>query len=308
MLSHVTMFGALAVGMAALALAGTNRFRASILLLVGLLPPTLLCLGRMFQLAHRATRTVDPNGWRYDLYGHLASVYRAYGTSGRLDVIASLCMICVVIGIWWRRRKIESRSPAFLFWSLVALYAVSPKAVSGAWLIHVRLLVLISVAALQLVDLGSLPRKGRAGLVALGALALSSVVVRHFQFMREVAGLDAMVSEAPAVGVHGGVSLLGLHPAWTRLPLYEHLPQWWTATWGGVGHHFFADADHQPVQSIAGLALPQILTSTTSPDLFHRFSSLLVLGMGPLPRSLSAFHETKRSGAWRRVKRTQSEE
>jgi hypothetical protein len=190
-----------------------------------------------------------------------------------------------------------------LFLTLGALFLATPKAISGAWLIHVRLPVFAGFVALVLVDPTRIARPVRALLLLITLASLAETARFHWRFSREVEGLETLVAQPPPPGVHGYVSLVGNRlPGKGRLVYLEHLGQWWTATQGGVGHHFFADADHQPVRFRPGAALPMSLEGATA-DTLTPFSALLVYGEGPLPEFLAGFTETARAGRWRRLER-----
>lgn len=301
-LCHLTMFGALAVGMVAISAARRECRRGLSAAVVSLLPGTLLIGGSIWRLADRAKDGRVRDAWSWDFYSHLAFVYRAYGRAGRLDVILSLVVVLGLALLWLRRRHHEPAAPAALFWGLGALYLLTPKAIAGAWLVHVRLLVLMSSASALLVSFEAIPRWVKVALGGATAATLLSVAIRHWEFSREIDGLRALLSEPPS-GPHGGLSLRVLPSSVSRMPLLEHLPQWWTATWGGTGHHFFADADHQPVRFIQGRGLPHRLAPDSPREDFDPFSSLLVFGPGELPSALAEGREVRREGSWRRIER-----
>ena len=81
----------------------------------------------------------------------------------------------------------------------------------------------------------------------------------------------------------------------------EHLGQWWTAEKGGVGHHFFAGAEHHPVTFQPGADVPARLSDF--PDRVAFFEQLLIFGDGPLPPWLAGFTEVQRAGHWRKLQR-----
>ena len=110
-----------------------------------------------------------------------------------------------------------------------------------------------------------------------------------------------MVSSAP-VGRHGYTSLVGRQILGSRQVYLDHLGQWWTALYGGVGHNFFADAEHHPVQFRAGVRLPGDLWDESAQTL-GEFQQLLVFGDAPLPDSLKGWTELDRAGAWRKLAR-----
>ena len=82
----------------------------------------------------------------------------------------------------------------------------------------------------------------------------------------------------------------------------EHLGQWLTAERGGVGHNFFADAEHHPVRFKPGRELPSSLV-LASPQELARFDQILLYGEGPLPWRLRSWREIAHAGLWRRLAR-----
>lgn len=302
MLSHLVSFGALCVGMAALALTSASRKRAVGLAAMGLAPPLLLCAARVVTLVSRAfvpgDHTVPDYGWG----SHFNWLLRNYRPEGFLAVACPLLITAVFVVAYLRHRREEPRAPWVLFLALGALFLVTPKALSGAWLIHVRLPVLAGVVALVLVDPARIARPLKALLLLLVVASLAETARFHWRFKHEVEGLETLVSSPPPPGVHGYVSLVGNRSRGSRLVYLEHLGQWWTATQGGVGHHFFANGDHLPVRFRPGQELPQWMDGASAESLAP-FSSLLVYGEGPLPETLSGFEETARAGAWRRLER-----
>ncbi|MFZ5445709.1 MAG: hypothetical protein ACOZQL_37295, partial [Myxococcota bacterium] len=260
-------------------------------------PALLVGLARIVELLGR-TQTGGALAWDWELPGHLNWLFKASTPLGQLDVTVCWAMGLLCVVAWLRQRVV---TPAvWLTLSLLALYLATPKAMAGAWLLFPRLTALVSVAALLLVDLDERGwwARGVAGL-AVASLLISAE--RHRVFAREVNGLAEVTARPPPKGgIHGGLSLVGPRTDSLRQPVVEHLPQWWTARHGGLGHHFFADADHQPVRFVEGHELPQHL----EPDAdFSGFSGLLVFGEGPLPEALQGFTVTLEAGRWRRLER-----
>ncbi|WP_146210047.1 hypothetical protein [Vitiosangium sp. GDMCC 1.1324] len=302
MLSHLVAFGALCVGVAALALTSAPRRRAVGLAAAGLALPLSLCAARIVSLASRAFTPGNAAPTDYGWGSHFNWLLRNYRPEGLLAVVGPLLVTLVFVVAYVRNRREEPRAPWVLFVALGVLFLATPKALSGAWLIHVRLPVLAGVIALVLVDPARIARPLRALLLLVVVASLAETARFHWRFKQQVEGLGTLVASPPPPGVHGYVSLIGNRAPGSRLVYLEHLGQWWTATQGGVGHHFFADGDHLPVRFRPGHALPQTLDGGSAEQLAP-FSSLLVYGEGPLPGTFSAFVETGRAGSWRRLER-----
>lgn len=306
MLSHLVAFGMLGVGVMALAYASPLRGVALRRAALGLAPAALLCAARVLALLGRAAAPGSHLPSSYDAASHVNFLFRAYRPEGLLAVAGPLLVTAVFVVAGWMHRRPEPRRPWALFIALTALYVATPKAISGAWLIHVRVAVLVGVAALLLVDPARLARPLRMLLAGIALLSLGETARFHVRFAREVEGLEVLTTTPPPAGAHGYLSLVGLRRQGEkgRITYLEHLGQWWTGRQGGVGHHFFADADHQPVRFREGERLPARLDVTSPPEDFAPFSSLLVYGEGPLPEALSGFRETARAGRWRRLDRS----
>jgi hypothetical protein len=302
MLSHLVAFGALGVGMAALALTSTSRRRAVGLAAAGLALPLGLCAARILALMSRALAPGNAAPTDYGWGSHFNWLLRNYRPEGVLAVAAPLLITLVFVVAYVRGRREEPRAPWVLFLALGVLFLLTPKALSGAWLIHVRLPVLAGVVALVLVDPSRIARPVRALLVLVVVASLAETARFHWRFKQEVEGLETLVASPPPPGVHGYVSLVGNRSRGSRLVYLEHLGQWWTATQGGVGHHFFADGDHLPVRFHPGVSLPQWMDGGSAEQLAP-FNALLVYGEGPLPGTLAGFSETGRAGPWRRLER-----
>jgi len=295
-LCHLVAWGAFAVGLVALLALDRKKLVST---LGALVPALALGLTRVITLVDRAREPGERLPSLYDFESHVAWLFRTYGPAEKVALIAALLVAGICVLAWWRHRAVEPAAPAVLFATMVALYWATPKNISGACLVHVRLPVLAGLVSLLMVDLRRLPRALVGGLLAVTVIALSTVVVSHLRFAREVEGLDELISQPTPRGLHGGLSLISSRALGSRINLFDHLPEWWTATQGGVGHDFFADADHQPVQFLPGHSIPGKL-SLDSPERLEGFESLLVLGEGDLgPR----FREVARAGRWRRFDR-----
>jgi hypothetical protein len=302
MLSHLVPFGALCVGVGALALASPPRRRAVGLAAAGLAPALVLCAARVVDLA---TRTVT-QGARlptvYDAGSHFHWLTKHYRPEGRLAAVGAMVLTGVFVVAYVRYWRGEPRGPWVLFLALAAFFLAMPKTLSGVWLIHPRLAVLAGFASLVLVDPSRLARPIRGVLLLLSLASLGETAGFHWRFKRELAGLEELVARPPPPGVHGFLLLDGNRVLGSRIGYLEHMGVWWTATRGGVGHHFFADADHLPVRFRPGQMLPMSLTDASAETL-ATFSALLVYGEGPLPDTLAGFEETARAGRWRRLER-----
>jgi len=303
LLSHLVSFAALAFLIGVAALAGAPRGRAIRLgaLCVGL--PVALSLPKAWEMA---TRAVTPGDWPATEYGaaaHVGWFFRSYRPEGWLAVAGPLAIAAAFAGTWWwRRRQEPSVVPVALFVGMCALYAATPKTLSGIYLIAMRLPVFAGALALPLVPWGAVPRALRVGLVVVAVASLLETAVFHVRFKREVDGLESLVAAGARPGRHGYVALGGTSVLGSRHIYAEHLGQWWTAERGGVGHHFFADAEHHPVAFQPGVTVPAKLDGSAEQAAW--FDELLVYGDGPLPGWLAAFDEVERAGEhWRKLRR-----
>lgn len=301
MLCHLVAFGAFAVGLAALAVAHRRR-RALLGAAFAVAPGFLISTGEVLRLLGRATAPGAHLPSRYGWGAHFRWTLWHYGWDARLVAWVGILLVLLFATRAWLRRPFEARLPAALALAMLALYFATPLALSGAWLVHARLPVLIVLAGLLLVDVRSVPRWLQVGALGGTLAALVAVAHAHAAFAQSIRGLDALIAQPTPMGVSGGLSLGGPALPHQRLRFLEHLPQWWTATEGGVGNHFFADADHQPVEFAPGRRLPQRLR-LDRPGELSRFSSLLVFGDGPLPSTLSGFRVVARADHWRRLDR-----
>lgn len=302
LLSHLVAFAVLAFLIGVAALASPPRARSIRLGVLSLGLPVLISLPKVISMA---TRAVTPGEWpetRYDAAAHVGWFFRSYRPEGLLAVAGPLAIAAAFAALWWwRRREEPARLPPALFWAMSALYLATPKTLSGIYLVAMRLPVFAGALALALVPWTAVPRAVRVGLLALVALSLVETAAFHQRFKREVGGLQALIAE-PRPGKHGYLPLLGNKVLGSRHPYAEHLGQWWTAERGGVGHHFFADAEHHPVAFQPGVTVPASLEHAK--DQAGWFDELLVFGDGPLPDSLAGFEEVERAGAhWRKLRR-----
>jgi hypothetical protein len=298
LLCHFMAFAALAMGALTLALgAPSARRAAAALALVG--APGLLAVPRVVALAAPAAEGVAGPATRYNLDAHLLGVVKQYPLGARV----SLWLYVGVLGLcgawaawrWWRERRWD---PALgLAVGQLGLFAVMPDDLAGSWRVGVRLVVFVAVAALCAPPWPRVPR----WLFAVPAVAVACLAQVHVWFAREVEGLDAVIARPPPPGVHGGLLLTDAAPRGAWLALLEHQPQWWTARWGGLGTHFFADASHQVVQLREGVPLPPALrASTLAPA---PLDAALVFGEGELPPELQELTVVQVAGRWRRLER-----
>lgn len=297
-LSHLVAFAAMGVALAAMALCRRPLRRSVLIGAAGLGLPVLLSLSKVWSMA---TRAVTPGPWpatEYALLSHVNWFFKNYRPEGKLAAVGPLLVTAAFALGWLRRRKVEPREPAAMFLALLALYLVTPKTLSGIFLVSVRLPVLAGMLSLLLVSPAELPRPVRAALVAVSLASLVETAVFHWRFARLMDGLDELIARVEAPGRHGYVSTAGNMALGSKHPYLEHMGQWLTATRGGVGHHFFADAEHHPVRFREGVDLPTDLAQAT-PEQMARLERVLVFGDGPLPSTLQGWRETARAKQWR---------
>jgi hypothetical protein len=296
LLCHFIAWGALVVGVVALALGSRARPWRGLGLVMA---PALMALPRIVELLTSAAGGTAALPTRYNLDAHLLGVVKQYPLGARISFwvnAAGLALIGAAAALrWWRTR---TRDPALMLAaSQTLLFVVMPDDLAGSWRVGVRLVVFAAVATLCTFPFRRVP----AALFSVPLLALGCVGHLHAWFAGQVEGLDAVIASPPPAGVHGGLLLTGAAPPHARLPLLEHQPQWWTARWGGVGTHFFADATHQPVQWRRGLAVsPALKASTLEPA---PLDAALVYGEGELPAEVSTLTVVQTAGRWRRLER-----
>jgi len=301
MQSHLVAFVALALSLCVLALAQPPRRRSLQMAALALALPVALSLPKVWSMAVRA---VTPGSWpatSYSGVSHFLWFFRNYRPEGFLAAWGPLLVTSVFVVLYLRRWRKEPIAPAAMFAALVALYFITPKTLSGIFLISVRLPVLAGMASLLLVGAPPLSRQLKIGLLAVSLASLIQTAVFHHRFARATEGLDEMLAGRPP-GTHGYWSLAGSQVLGSRMIYLEHLGQWWTARRGGVGHNFFADAEHHPVRFRAGHEIPASL-ALASPGELADFDQVLLYGEGPLPWKLKGWREVARAGLWRKLAR-----
>lgn len=259
--------------------------------------PTLLSVSRIWVMARRA---VQPGDWpktEWDLASHFNWFFKNQVPDGAMTVWAPLIVVAVFLVIWARRIRLEPPAPAWAFFALLLVYCVTPKTLSGVFLVSVRLPALIGVLALMLIDPRELSRVGLGTLGIACGVALAQVVGLHLRFERETEGLGPLIRRTTPT-VAGYFSTVGPRFDGSRHLYLEHMGQWLTGARGGVGHDFFAGTEHQPVFFQPGQALPLHLEEATA-DQLRRFQQVLVFGEGPLPPLLRPWRQADRSGPWR---------
>jgi hypothetical protein len=297
LLCHFMAYAALAAGAAALVLSSIQKQRWRALALVA--APGVLAVARVVDLLGSAASGTAALPTKYNLDAHLLGVVKQYPLGARISVWLN-AVVLLLIGLWaaWRWWKTRQRDPAlWLLASQVGLFAVMPDDLAGSWRVGVRLVVFFALAALCTWPTARVPK----GLYVVPVVSLICLGHLHVWFEREVAGLEALITTPPPGGIHGGLLLTNAAPPHTRLFLLEHQAQWWTARWGGVGTHIFADASHQPVQYRRDPDVPLTVRATTLEP--APLDAVLVYGEGALPPELEAHAVVGTSGRWRRVER-----
>jgi len=296
--SHLLAFAVLGLLLLAVALCHPPRWRSLRALAYGLGASALLSVPKAYSMA---TRAVSNGAWpptEYAALSHFNWFFKNYIPEGWLAAWAAIGVALAMVILWWRRRAEEPRTPAVLFASMLAIYLATPKTLSGIYLISVRLPVLAGVLALPLVDWGAVPKALKWVLLGACAFSLGETALFHQRFKREVAGLGAMIPTGRPPK-HGYASLVGREILGSKNIYLEHMGQWVTATRGGVGHNFFADAEHHPVRFKPGVEIPFDLKSST-PEQLRWFDEVVTFGEGPLPEGLSDARLVAQQGRWRK--------
>ncbi|MGQ0503878.1 MAG: hypothetical protein ACT4TC_01010 [Myxococcaceae bacterium] len=192
-------------------------------------------------------------------------------------------------------------APFALFIAMVLLYAITPKTLSGIFLVCTRLPVFIAVLALLLVDFRSLHPFLRCAGVAFVLVSLVQTARFHARFREATAGLAEVMPEGRRPR-HGYASLVGREILGSKQIYLQHLGQWVTASRGGVGHDFFADAEHHTVRFREGVTLPVDVINSPF-EVRETFDELYLFGEGDLPPVLTGWQVVARAGRWRRLSR-----
>jgi hypothetical protein len=303
MLSHLVAFVALAWAMGVVALASVPWKRAVGVGFASLGLPALLSMPKVLSMANRAVTSGDWPPTEYAAMSHVNWFFRNYRPEGVLGVVVPLLVTAGFSVVWWRRRKEEPRGPMALFLALAVLYLITPKTLSGIYLISVRLPVLAGMVALCVVDARAIPLWFRNLCLAGVLLSLGETAVFHHRFRSAMTGLETML-EGPPPGRNGYLSLEGREIFDSRQIYLEHVGQWLTATRGGVGHNFFTDAEHHPVRNRPGQELPYALEHAP-PEAFGTFDTILVYAKPgrTLPAPLDTWNLRAHQGDWWRFER-----
>lgn len=302
-LSHLLTGGALGLGLAALAVAPAVERRltggarggpvAWGALTAVAAPSALVGAAEVLRLLSRSVAPEEGHpATEWSLDGHTAWFFRVYGPEGVLAVLLPVALVVVFVAVWWSRRKDEPVAPALVFAALALAFVVMPKIAGGIYLACTRLPVLAGLAALFLVEL---PARAWRALALLVVLSLGETVAFHLRFDRFLAGADDVLRAPVPAGPHGYASLLGNQALGSKHIYLEHVGQWRTARLGGVGHNFFADADHHPIHFKPGQRLPMSLGRAPTED-WLGFDELLLLTDGSVPAELAGWRELRRAG------------
>lgn len=302
LLTHLFSFALLAVVLGAFALVSAQRWAALRTLVAGMGLSVALSLPRVLTLADRAVETGPWPTTDYNLGAHFNWFFKHYRPEGRLAALAPLVIAGVLMLAALLRRPRARKEAVWGVLALMLTYFVTPKTLSGIYLVCMRIPAVAGMLALFVVDPAVLPRWLKASLVALAAASLVETAVFHQRFAREVDGLWEIVERAPNPGVHGFVTLQG-DRVLGSVPVYlEHLGEWWTARQGGVGHNFFANYDHHPARQVPGRELPLRLEQAT-PEERAQFDQVLILGPGVPPPPFDTWPQVDAAGPWRRLKK-----
>ena len=285
-------------GLPTIALVRADRWQALRRLGLSLTLPALLAAPMGWTML---TRAATAGAWPENDYGamsHLMWFFRNYGPEGFLAVAGPVVVTVVMVGCFVWRRRAEPRAPAALFFAACIIYVVTPKTLSGIYLISVRLPVLAAALALLLVDASALRRWVRIAMALLACVSLAETARFHVRFQRRLEGLAEVIAASSPDRRHGYV-LLGLNSCLGSRHIYlEHLGEWLTADRGGVGHDLSAGVEHLPVQFRPGRALPGNLLHASA-DEFSWFDEIVIFGDEPLPAPLAGWREAQRAGKWR---------
>ncbi len=295
-LCHLLLFAVFLTLAGCTALARTDWRRVARLIAAAFAAPLLVCAPRVWTLLNRAVSPGPLLATDYDAMSHLNWFFKNYRSEGRLVAVYPLALTALFAICWVRRRRLEPPAPLAMFAGMAVLYLVTPKTLSGVALVSVRFACLAATFGAMLVDWRTFPRALRSLLLALSLLSLGETAVFHWRFARAVDGLDAMIAIASG-NSNGYLSTAGNRILGTKHIYLEHMGAWVTATRGGVGQNFFADADQQPVVQRTPGVPPADLSQANRAQL-ERFETLLIFGPRPFPESLSGWPVLGAAAAW----------
>jgi hypothetical protein len=300
-LCHLLAFGVVPVLLGAAALVAPKRREALKLAIGSLVVPVLLALPRVVQLLGRGGGNDAFPETELAFGAHFNWAFKHFRGEGWLSVAGPLLVAVVVLAFALRKKQLNPQVAAALG-ALTLIYLATPKTLGGIFLVAQRLPVFLGALALFAGSVTALPRAVRLCLVTVVLLGLGEAAAFQYRFARRLDGLWTIIEGHPKPGVHGFFASEGYRVE-DSAPVYlEHVGEWWTARWGGVGHNFFQQYDHHPVQYREGLPLPLRLEETNPEDraLFER---VLVHGNGPLPPPLDAWPVIDREGAFKIIER-----
>ncbi len=299
--SHLFMFAVLLILAGCAALAKTGLARAVRWTAGGFAAPLLVCVPRAWEIVHRAVSPGTAVPTEYAAMSHLNWFFKNYRPEGKLAAFYPLVAAILFVLLWlWRRHPGPSVAFA-LFAGSAVLYALLPKTLSGVFGVSIRLPVVTGVLALCLVDWRSVPRVLQALLLGLALFSLGETARFHWRFAHAVDGLDEMIARASG-RADGYVSTVGDSVLGSKHIYLAHLGAWITATRGGIGQNFFADAEQVPVrQRVPGV--PPADLSRAPPEQLAPFETISVFGPPPFPGKLAAWQPVARAGAWTLLRR-----
>ena len=308
LLSHLLAFVVLVLLLGVRVLWQSPRVVAARVAAFGLLVPLCVSLPKAIQMAHRAVVPEGTPPTEYNLESHYNWFIKNYKGEGRADALVPLILglLLVALALREHRARLMHQAAFAMTAAMAVLFAITPKTLSGIFLISVRLPVIAGALSLLLVDFRRLPKWLVAGALVAQGVSLLQTGEFHHRFRHEVDGLlEVMPPEvngvAPRPPTHGYLSLVGNRLLGSHHFNAEHLGQWVTALRGGVGHDFFADADHHIVR-FTEHPLPATLARATEAD-FKQFEALYVYGTAELPVPLQRWPVAAHHGPWRRLER-----
>lgn len=304
MQSHLITFAALCVVLSAIALSeiramGPMRVIGSLAIALG--PALVLAVPRVLVLL---TRAVDAGGapeTEYNAEAHVNWFFKHYVPEGNLQSFLPAVLSGLFLLMFLLRWRKEPRTPAWAAVAMAVAYALTPKTLSGILLVSQRLASLVGLLALQMADVRVLPRWGRRVLMVACFASLGQTALFHFRFARALDGFDEVTQRAPR-GRHGYLSLVGRRILDSKAIYLEHVGQWWTARFGGVGHNFFAEYDHHVIRFRPGVSLPNNLLEASDEER-ATFDEVLVFGEGVLPAPFDTYAVDAQAGRWMRLVR-----